>query len=1185
MRRTGLVLCVALVAVALPVTVRDANTSAASAAGALDCDDWRYGTADEPAPGTLPVEFDRNSYKRTSLRDARPELHESPHRLCGQKGPALDLAFGVSKGRNDVLIAVLDSGIRWRSPGAMGELANKAYINLREARPPCVVVNGDCNSDGVFDVRDFGPIPDLNSNGLADPEDLILDPAYNNDRDDDRNGHIDDISGWDFLYGDNNPLDSPSYGHGTGEAEDSTAAENGTGDVGSCPRCRFLPVRVSDSFIADGARFAAGVLFALDNGADVVQEALGALSNPRQAQQAIDAAYARGVVVVASMADEAAKHPNLPSSLEHTMAVNSVTEEENLLGGGVQGYLALNGCTNFGGRTFVGVPSGSCSSEATGISSGMVGLLESVARDAHLSPHPALAGMETGNLLSANEAMQVVRSTADDIDFSTPNAHDPANEFGTPTGGLLDTVRYPTTAGWDGTFGYGRINAYEIVRAARDGRIPPEAYIEDPQWFDVASTHGGMVVSGYVAAERADSYDYRLEWAVGMQAPPWPGRDTWHLVRRVRNLHNAHNGTLGVINLSAVAAELASGGSGAPVDAATGRPDEERFSVRIRVVVTAHGGAGDRLVGEHQKQVFVHDDPDLWHGFPRDVAGAATSSPVFADLDGHRGAELILATDDGEVHAFRHDGNEITGFPVSTGRAAWWPARSRTARADGILPPRGGVTVGAPVVADLDGDHDREIVVADLDGNVWAWEHTGERRRGFGPLLVDGRRVSQAHVNRAFAPDDPAVLDEHNRMKPGIGSSPAAGDLDGDGRLEVVVAALDRHVYAWHDDGTAVSGFPVLVVDPAKVGAVDPVTHRVTFAAGSNVREGGELIATPALADLTGDGRPEIVVGAQEEYEEPINIGSGADVIALIDAVGGIGNSRLYAISSRGTNANYADRSAAHPDDDAYLPGWPFALGMLQLESLPTIGDGVSAQAAIGDVHPSPGREIVAAAAVGPLYVLNAAGQSVFGTASGKALPLAWAGGVAGQNNSLFGASRNSNDIVASIVAFGGPSIGPLDGDARADVTAPTAGLTRLVDVLGPDMQLPNDDHLMAWRSDTGTALPGFPRATPDLAFFVQPVIADIDGDGANETIAGNGVYTLSAYDAGGSPPSGWPKLTGGWLVGSPGVGDWDGDGRAELAVVRRDGVLIVWRTRAPARGIPWARYGGGGRNAGVFSG
>src|SRR4051794_16790369 len=409
---------------------------AAPTGNRLDCTHFRYGPADEPA--SLPPEYDRDNYKRTSLRD--PNFADSPQNLCGQKGSAVDLAWGLSRGEDDVRIAVLDSGIKWRDADAMADLATQAYVNLGEAQPPCWPAprSGDSDHDGDFDIADFGPIPDRNGNGLADPEDLILDPKWNNGVDDDHDGWVDDISGWDFLYGDNDPLDTVEYGHGTGEAEDSTAAENGTGDVGGCPECRFIPVRVSDSFIADGGRFAAGVLFALDAGADVVQEALGTISNPRQAQQAIDAAYRRGVVVVASMADEASKHPNLPASLEHTMAVNSVTEKTNDLIGDdtVQGYLALNGCTNFGGRTFVAVPSGACSSEATGQAAGMVGLLESYAR-------------EQGVHLTADEVMQIVRSTADDVDFSTPTKADPANNFGTPNGSLLlDTVRYPTTQGW-----------------------------------------------------------------------------------------------------------------------------------------------------------------------------------------------------------------------------------------------------------------------------------------------------------------------------------------------------------------------------------------------------------------------------------------------------------------------------------------------------------------------------------------------------------------------------------------------------------------------------------------------------------------------------------------------------------------------------------------------------------------
>ncbi len=1139
-----------------------------------DCVHWRYGPTDSPPSGVLPPELDLDSYKVTSARDPRPELFGSPHNQCGQKGPALDLAFGVTKGRDDVVIAVLDSGIKWRDAGSMRELATQAVINLGEVRPGCAAANGDCNGDGRFDIADFAGLPDRNGNGLADPEDLILDPAANNGVDDDHNGHVDDISGWDFLFGDNNPLDTVDYGHGTGEAKDSVAAENGTGDVGTCPKCRFLPVRVGDSFIGEGGRFAAGLLFALDSGADVVQEALGAISNPPQAQQAIDAAYERGVVVVASMADEASKHPNLPSSLEHTMAVNSVTEQEPLTGGTATGYLALNGCTNFGGRTFLSIPSGSCSSEATGRAAGMVGLIESVARD-------------SGGDLTVDEVMQVLRATADDVDFATPNRVDPPNDFGTSTGGLLDTVRYPTTKNWDASFGYGRVNIYEAVKAVRAGRIPPTADITGPKWFASLPTSGRLAVTGRVASPRSTTYDYRVEWAPGLQAPPYPNPDPWQVAVSRDGVRGVRRGTLAVVDLASIAAALPEGGTGAPVDPATGRPDEERFSVRVRVVVTAHGGAADGLTGEQQKQVFVHDDPDLVTGYPKAVAGASTASPVFADLDGRPGDELVLATDDGTVHAYRANGSELPRWPVRTATPPWWPAQSATARSERIAAPSSAIGSGAPVIADLDGNGDLEVVATDTDGNVWAWEHTGAPRAGFVPTTIGGATVSSVRIDAAFSNDDPATgKNSVNRAKRGISAAPAAADLDGDGRLEIVTAAQDRHVYAWHDDGTPVAGFPVLVVDPAKVEAVDPDTEYVTFRPDSGVREGGELITTPALADLTGDGRPEIIVGGQEQYAEAANIGSGTDVLALLGGVGTLGNGRLFAISPDGSNASYPETSAAHPDEQAYLPGWPAALGMLQVEALPAIGGGISAQAAVGDVHPSAGPEVVAGSSVGPLYVLNAQGDSVYGTANGRDVPLAWAAGLAGADTARFGTARTSNDIVATAVAFGGPSLGRLDTDGTADITAPSAGLTRLIDISGSDLQLPNDDHLMAWSAGTGNALAGFPRTTPDLAFFVTPAIADVDGNGMAETVAGNGVFTLAAHDATGTSPAGWPKLTGGWVVGTPGFGDWDGDGRAEVAVVRRDGQLLVWHTRADTGTLTeWPRSGGGPTNAGRADG
>ena len=77
---------------------------------------------------------------------------------------------------------------------------------------------------------------DENQNGMLDPHDLILKCSDGND--DDGNGYVDDISGWDFFMDDNDAYDDTRFGHGNGEARDSAAAGNdGRGDIGVCPDC------------------------------------------------------------------------------------------------------------------------------------------------------------------------------------------------------------------------------------------------------------------------------------------------------------------------------------------------------------------------------------------------------------------------------------------------------------------------------------------------------------------------------------------------------------------------------------------------------------------------------------------------------------------------------------------------------------------------------------------------------------------------------------------------------------------------------------------------------------------------------------------------------------------------------------------------------------------------------------
>jgi len=477
---------------------------------------------------------------------------------------------------------------------------------------------------------------------------------------------------------------------------------------------------------------------------------------------------------------------------------------------------------------------------------------------------------------------------------------------------------------------------------------------------------------------------------------------------------------------------------------------------------------------------------------------------------------------------------------------------SPTAIADGIAPAHSAVGVGAPVIADLLGDARPEIAVTDMDGHVSVWTATG--------ALAWQRSVEPNFSTQS-------ETDKFNRFKRGFLASPAAGDLDGNGSLELVAAAMDRHVYAWNGDGSTVAGFPTLLVDPQQAETIDPVTHHVDFYGTPTI--GGELVVTPAVGDITGDGRAEIVVGAQESYSEPVAVFPG------IGLPGVSGNARSYAIWGDGSaHVVSSDAAPGHPAEQAYLPGWPVKLAMVLNGVLPTIGDGVNTQAAIGDVNGDGTVEVITTSSAGPVYALDRAGRSVFDPNFGQQVAFSWLG-------TPFGGAANSQDggLIAS--AFGGPALGNLSGGSTVDVAVPTVGLGRALDQLLPGKQR-GDTQLSAWNGRTGAMLNGFPHRTSDLGFFITPALVDVDNDGHTDVLAANGVSLLDGVNADGRVAPGYPKLTGGWSVGTPGFGDFDGNGKAEMAVVRRDGVVTVWHTAAPTSSLTqWPRFGHDNRNSG----
>jgi hypothetical protein len=1140
--------------------------------------------ADHVAPGTVPDEIHCDTWKMAAtpepdtgcgangnpvLMAQNAAVRADPQELGGIRGdatadisPDARTAWNITTGRPDVTIAVLDSGIKWNDAGAMADLRRKVRLNTAELPLPQGCTKYDCNGDGVVNVDDYAADPRIDLNdprrvgpaGVITPQDLLI--AFSDGTDADHNGFADDIAGWDFVDNDNDPFDDVQYGHGTGEARDSNAEADNGGDVGTCPNCTVLPLRVGESFIADVNRFAQAVLYAADNRVSIVQEALGTLNNSTLARNAIDYAYAKGLTIVASAADEAAQHHNQPGVLPHVILVNSVTRYDDTFTPQPRSYLQFNGCTNFMSKITVAVPSSSCSSEATGRSAGIVGLIYAEARDRGIALRP-------------DEVRQLFQDTADDVNFADtelncttglPTCTDPnlnTVSHRLDVSPVADTKPYAARKGYDQFYGYGRLNARNAVKAVADGAIPPGVSIESPDWWtQLDPARATIDVRGHVDGQRLeDGYTCALLVAPGVQ--PDNGSASYgagaagdfHLVPGGYCDGTAvHSGTSGDVLLGSIqTAQLQSwfppgrdftgNENGGTPQTANGRPNTEPYAFTAKVIVVPKAAGEPR--GEDRRTLYLHRDKDAIAGFPKWLTTDGASSPVFADLDGDNRNELVFATSDGVVHAMRRDGSELSGWPAHGDPP---PVHSgQPAFKSGAVPvPKGGAILGSVAIGDLDGDGAPEVVAADYDGRVYAWD-------------AGGRRVWTRHSEERFSgkPLRAFVNERHgegDRTEHGFFASPVIADLDGDGAPEVVLAGADRHIYAWHGDGSAVGGFPFLVVDRSKVQSIDPDSEEVTFKPDAGALMQGKIVDTPAIGDIDGDGRPEIVVGTNEEYDADSDGGLNAGALntTSLSVIGQAGvlsyaNSRVYAFRANGD----------------LVDGWPAKVGIINSELLPDVGEGITGSPVLAKLTcPSGGAGVKVGVIpdAGPGYVFNADGTSCYGQSGGH-------------DNAL------STDVSAAVgqvdhpvfPAVGLPAFGDLGGLQPAFV-APVAGLLRALDLVVPDYQVGGQDFTAAWDSATGQMRPGFPAQENDLAFLTGPSVADIDGLPGEEIVEGTASLDLQAFNALGQPvSSAWPKLTGDWTVATPLIGSF-GDGTHKTVVnLTRLGGVFAYDTAAPA--------------------
>jgi|GEM_PF-6101033 len=262
-------------------------------------------------------------------------------------------------------------------------------------------------------------------------------------------------------------------------------------------------------------------------------------------------------------------------------------------------------------------------------------------------------------------------------------------------------------------------------------------------------------------------------------------------------------------------------------------------------------GDGDPEIvqGTWQQLYVLGADGTPFPGWPQ--AMYLTQSAALADLDGNGDLEIIVPSST-QMRAYHHTGAAVAGFPVT-----------------------GAHDLTAAAVGDLDGDGDLEIVAGSFVGSgsptdyIYAWHHTGQAVAGFpfttagsvkvspalGDLDGDGTLEIVADCWVQVGTDQLYVLSHTGQPEPGWPleipyirlSSPSLTNLDYEGDLEIIVGGMSsspagEKVYAYHHDGTAVDGFPVVLTNPGA----------------------GNVNSTCVTGNLDTDWHPEIVIKGKD---------------------------------------------------------------------------------------------------------------------------------------------------------------------------------------------------------------------------------------------------------------------------------------------------------------------------------
>ena len=291
-------------------------------------------------------------------------------------------AWNIHKGENgteEVVIAIVDTGVDWDHE----DLVDNIWQNMGE----------DFDGDGKTIEFTGG--------------EWIFDPDDENGVDDDGNGYIDDFIGWSFYFSSNDPNSITGGSHGTHCAGLASATTNNNIGVASISwNLKILPVQASD--LGGGIFYGIdGIIYAAENGADVISNSWGADYYSQANHEVITYATGLGSIIIAAAGNDSQfSNHNYPSGYPGVISVAAVNSND-----------LKASFSNYGPNIWISSPgvglksttlnntyqSWSGTSMATPVAAGLLGLVKSY--------HPDW---------SSDQVITQVLGTADPIDLVNP---------------------------------------------------------------------------------------------------------------------------------------------------------------------------------------------------------------------------------------------------------------------------------------------------------------------------------------------------------------------------------------------------------------------------------------------------------------------------------------------------------------------------------------------------------------------------------------------------------------------------------------------------------------------------------------------------------------------------------------------------------------------------------------------